>query len=136
MIKTAFFIYSTTNEGALNVYYTKNSYPIKAFIVSQEKIDEDPINKILKNLKLEIDSNRITYMGTLTFDGISVAENDIEAIAIDVSSMNMKHFMEVWDLKEQPSYFLSREDNTFILSLVMKLILTKKLVSDLKDEQV
>lgn len=134
MIKTAFLLYSTTKDGELNVYYTSNSIPPRPFLVTPETSDDDPIAKILKQLNIESDSNRITYLGSINFLGIS-NDPEIDAIAIDVSSLNMKFFMETWKIKEHPAYMIGREDNIFILGLMMKLILNKKKLAERQENK-
>jgi hypothetical protein len=125
-MKAAFLLYSLDQEDKLNVYYTSDSFPSRAFIASPKNYESDVIYEILQELELEIDSPRVTYLGTFNFDGVSPGNDTLDAIAINVSSLNMKPLMEKYKLKEKLAYEIGQEENSFILSLMMKLILNMK----------
>lgn len=133
-MKAAFFLYSTDIEDRLNLYYTYNSIEAKAFIASPKDVEEDVIYEILQELEIDIDSERVTYLGTFNFNNISLVEETLDAIAINVSSLNMKPLIEKYNLKENLAFMIGKEENTLILSLMFKLILNKKKLAETKEE--
>lgn len=120
---TAYFIYSQDAEGRLNLYYTINTISSIAFTTIQSRSNRTPFEDILSSLNIDEDSERITYLGTFTFDKMS--NDEIDAIAINVSSINMKNFIAEYKLKENPSHQMGREENSFILAMFAKLIIEK-----------
>jgi hypothetical protein len=135
--KMGFLLYTMTKEGQLGVYYSENVLNNRPFIVEPQDETHDVLAEILDELELEVDSKRISFLGSFNNDGSFGAEEvtrEIDAIAIDVSSLNMREFISKWSLKENFAYVLNREENSLLLAMMMKLILTKKKLANVKNK--
>lgn len=133
----AFLLYTMTEEGQLGVYFSENILENRPFIIEPEDENHDILEELLKELDLEVDSKRICFLGSFNNDGAfgndSVGE-EIDAIAIDVSSLNMTQFVSKWSIKENPAYVLNREENSLLLAMLFKLIITKKKLGNRKKK--
>lgn len=134
-MRAAFLLYTTTKEDRLDSYYTLDNFNSVPFIASSPDNEEDIITKLLFDLSLEIDSKRVQYLGTINFNGMAESSLEVDCVSIDVSSINMEDIVEKYRLKLNPAFMMGREENSIILSLFMKLILTKKKLADIKEEK-
>jgi hypothetical protein len=142
-MKTAFFPYSIDDEGRLNLLWVRNNITNNVLIEETTNIKDDVIDEVLKELELEVDSDRVLYLGSFTLDSNFNGEKqdditqpnlkDIDAIAINVTGMNLKQFSEKYGLKELPAFTLNYEENSLFLAIVFKLILVQKSLSE-KEE--
>lgn len=131
----AFMLYTSTEEGQLGVYFSENILNNRPFIIKPEDENHDILGEILKQLEIEVDSKRICFLGSFNNDGEfgnNKIGQEIDAIAIDVSSLNMKEFSNKWNIRENPAYTLNREENSLILAMMFKLIITKKKLGNRK----
>lgn len=143
-MKTAFFPYSIDDEGRLNLIWVRNNVTNNLLIEETTNIKDDVIDEVLKELELEVDSDRVLYLGTFTLDSNFNGEKtdaisnektkDIDTIAINVTGMNLKQFSEKYGLKELPAFTLNYEENSLLLATVFKLILVQKSLSEKEDE--
>jgi hypothetical protein len=143
-MKTAFFPYSIDDEGRLNLIWVRNNVTNNLLIEETTNIKDDVIDEVLKELELEVDSDRVLYLGTFTLDSnfnggssdniSNEKTKDIDTIAINVTGMNLKQFSEKYGLKELPAFTLNYEENSLLLATVFKLILVQKSLSEKEDE--
>lgn len=134
----AFMLYTATEEGQLGVYFSENILENRPFIIEPEDENHDILEELLSELELEVDSKRICFLGSFNNDGAfgnSGVSEEIDAIAIDVSSLNMSQFAPKWNLKENPAYVLNREENSLLMAMMFKLIITKKKLGNRKNKK-
>jgi hypothetical protein len=142
-MKTAFFPYSVDDEGRLNLYWTTNNIINNVFVAEAENIKDDIIDEVLNLLELDLNSPRVSFLGTFTLDNIFLNKNQIESeielneldcIAFNVTGMNMKPLESKYSLKHNPAFTLNVEQNTLLLAIIFKLIMVKKNMSNSESE--